>query len=136
MKFRVERDALADAVTWAPRRTLPLRGCSCESHHHGGTRPSANAARVRSLQGRKAVVGVHAGLSSLIQLVGKDVQHELAVAVRVDVSVGLQIQVTLQLVSIDQIAVVSQTDAVRTVDIKWLSLGVGTTPRGWVSQMT
>ena len=91
---------------------------------HGCTCPSANAKIVHPFQGCKAIVGVDTGLSSLVQLIGEDVQHKLTVALRVDMPVCVLIEELAELRRINQVAVVGHADAVRAVHVEWLCLSV------------
>ena len=78
------------------------------------------AAAVHALQSRKDVLLVDSGLSSLIEFAGKDVQHQLAVTVGVDVSVSLLVKELAQLGSIDEVAIVREDNSVGAVDVKRL----------------
>ena len=92
-----------------------------KASEHGGASPAALAFCIGSLQGGEAVVAVDTCFSRFIQFVGEDVEHELAVAVGVDVAVGFLVQEALELRSIDEITIVREGDA-GGVDEERLSL--------------
>jgi hypothetical protein len=103
---------------------------------HRCASPSANAEFVHPFQGCKAIVGVDTRLSRLIQLIRENVQHELAVALGVDMPVCVLVQELAKLGRVDQVAVVGHTDAVWTVDVEWLCLGVRAASGRGVSKVT
>jgi hypothetical protein len=89
---------------------------------HGSACPTTNAQLVHPFQGCKAVASVDTGLASLVQLIGEDVQHELAVALRVDVPVRFMVESLSQRRSVDQVTIVRHADTVGAVDVEGLSL--------------
>ena len=93
------------------------------------------AAAVHALQGGKDVLLVDSGFSGLVEFAGKDVQHQLAVTVGVDVSVGLLVKELAKLRSIDEVAIVREDNSVRAVDVKWLGFRRRACARRGVSQV-
>lgn len=91
---------------------------------HSGTCPSTSAKLVHPLQCREAVISVDTCLARLVELIREDIQHQLAIALRVDVSMSLVVQALAQRRGIDEVAIVSHTDAVRAVYVEGLSLRV------------
>ena len=75
------------------------------------------------LEGTEDVVGVDTGLAGLVQGVGKDVEHQLAVRVGVHMTMGLLVEIAAQGGSVDEVTVVSEADAVGRVDVERLTLG-------------
>jgi len=92
---------------------------------HSSACPATFTALVHAAQGGEEVLFVDTSLLCLTQLIGEDVQHELTVTISVDVAVGFQVQVALQLWSIDQVAIVSQADTVGAVNVEGLGLCIG-----------
>ncbi|KAI5309825.1 hypothetical protein KEM55_002324, partial [Ascosphaera atra] len=77
-----------------------------EAGEHGGAGVAAVALVVHLAEGVEEVLVVDTGLFGLVELVRENVQHELAVAVRVDVAVRLVVEEVLQLAGVDQVPVV------------------------------
>ena len=102
---------------------------------HSSTSPSSRASLVHASQSEKNILLSDTELSSLVQLIGEDVEHELRVTVSVDVAVGIVIEEAGELLGIDQIAVVCKGDAVRAVHVEWLSLSRCAASGGWVSKV-
>jgi hypothetical protein len=102
---------------------------------HGSARPTTNAKLVHSFQSCKAIAGIDTGLASLVELIGEDVQHELTIALCVDVSVGDLIKALSESWGVDEVAVVGHADTVRAVNIKRLSFRVGTAAGGGVAKV-
>lgn len=103
---------------------------------HGGAGPSSRASLVHAGQGEKDILLSDTELSSLVQLIGKDVEHELGVTVGVDMAMGLVVQKRSKLRRIDQVSVMCKGDAVRAVHIEWLCLSRCAAPGGWVAKVT
>lgn len=103
---------------------------------HSGAGPATLAPLVHPAKTGKDILLVDTRFLGLTQLIRKDVQHQLAITVGVDVTMGFQIEIPLQLGGIDQISIVGQANAVRTIYIERLSLGICTASRSWISQMT
>ena len=95
-----------------------------ETSKHGSAGPTTLALLVHALKSKETVGRVDTGLSSLVELVGKDVQHELAVALGVDVAMGFLVQIAPKLGSVDEVTIVSKADAVRGVDVERLRLSI------------
>lgn len=112
---------------------------------HRSTCPTAFTSSVHAFKRSKAVLGVDASLARLIEFICKNIQHELAVTVGVDMPVSLLIEESLDLGSVDQIAIVGEAlrgdslgrlaepltkreayDAIWGIDIEWLCLSIGT----------
>jgi hypothetical protein len=101
---------------------------STESHdaksgQHCRACPPALTPIVHPAQGVEEILGIDAGLLCLVQLIGEDIQHQLAVAVGIKMAVGFEVQVALELYGVDQVAVMGEADAVRAIDIERLGLG-------------
>ena len=90
---------------------------------------------VQSAETAEQILVVDTGLFRLAKFVGKDVQHQLAVAVGVDMPVGLGIQVLSELVRVDEIAVMGEADTIGAIDVEWLRLYLGACPGGGIPQM-
>lgn len=103
---------------------------------HGSACPSTNAQLVHALESGKAVIGVNTRLASLVELISKDVQHELTVALGVDVSVRLVIKTFSERGRVDEVAIVRHADSVRTIHVERLCLCMGAAAGGRVSQVT
>lgn len=103
---------------------------------HGGTCPAANALLVHPAQSIEAVLGVDTGLAGLVELVGKNVQHQLAVTLRVDVTVSLLVEDALELGSVDEVAIVGQADSIWAVYVEGLGFRVGAAAGRGVSEVT
>lgn len=103
---------------------------------HRRASPAPLASLVHPAQACKEIFPVHTRLLGLAELIGKDVQHQLTIAISVDVAVGLKIQVSFQLGSIDEVSVMGQANTVGAVHIKGLSLGIRAASSSWVSQMS
>lgn len=67
-------------------------------------------------------MSIYTGLLRLIQLVGEDIQHQLAVTISVDMAMGFQVQVALEFHSVNEVTVVSEADSVGAVNIERLGL--------------
>lgn len=102
---------------------------------HGNTCPPANAALVHPFQGCKAIVGVDTSLSSLVELISEDIQHQFAITLGVDVSMSLLVQMFAQFRRVDEVAIVAHGDAIGAVDVERLCLRVCATASSWVSKM-
>jgi hypothetical protein len=76
-----------------------------ETGQHGNTSVSSSAAGHSGLHGGKDVFLVDSELSGLLEVVGKDVEHELRVRVGVDVSVGLGVECLPESGGVDQVSV-------------------------------
>ena len=76
---------------------------------HRGARPTALAPVICPFQSGETVLGVDACLAILMQFVRENVEHDLAVALRVDVTVRLLVQELLELRGVDQVAVMRET---------------------------
>lgn len=100
------------------RRTSECQNAVARDHRCAC--PTAMATAIHAPQGRKDVLLIDSGFSGLVEFAGKDVQHQLAVTVGVDVSVGLLVKELAQLRSIDEVAVVREDNSVGAVDVKWL----------------
>ena len=74
-------------------------------------------------------------LAQLEKLVGKHVEEDLRVGVGIDVAqVGAK-YVALELVGVDQVAVVGQRDAVGRVHVEGLRFRGRSAPRGWIAHV-
>lgn len=62
-----------------------------KSGKHCRACPPALTPTVHPAQGVENILGIDAGLLRLVQLVGEDIQHQLAVAVGVDMAVGFEV---------------------------------------------
>jgi hypothetical protein len=100
---------------------------------HGGACPSTSTQCVHALQGGEAVVGIDTRLASLVEFISKDVQHKLAIALRVDVPVGLVVETLSQRRCVDEVAIVRHADSIRAVHIERLCLCVGAATSSGVS---
>ena len=103
---------------------------------HRCASPSSNATLVHSRQCRKAVSCVHACLSSFVQLICEDIQHQLAVAVGIYVPICLLVQKALELRSVDQVAVMRKADSIWAVDVEWLRFRIGATSSSGIPQVS
>lgn len=101
----------------------------------GSAGPSTFTPLIHAAQTGEQIFFVDSSLLCLTQFIGKDVQHELTVTLSVDVTVCLQIQVSLQLRSVDEVSVVGKADSVWAVHIEGLGLRSGTAASSGVSQM-
>lgn len=102
---------------------LVAEGEDTEASNHSSDGPATLAPLVRLLEGTEDVVGVDTGLAGLVQGVGKDVEHQLAVRVGVHMTMGLLVEIAAQGGSVDEVTVVSEADAVGRVDVERLTLG-------------
>lgn len=94
-----------------------------EASNHGSDGPATLAPLVRLPEGNEDVVGVDTSFASLVQGVGKDVEHQLAVGVGVHMTMGLFIEISAQGGSVDEVTVVREADAVGRVDVERLAFG-------------
>lgn len=78
---------------------------------------------------------VDTGLLGLAELIGEDVEHQLAVTVGVDVTVGFKVKVLPEVSGIDEVTVVRKADTVGAVHVERLGLGVGTGSCGRIAQV-
>lgn len=98
--------------------------------------PSTFTPPVHATQCRKDVIAVNARFAGDIEFVGKDIQHQLTVAICIDVSMCLLIEEVFQLEGIDEVAVVRETYAIGTVDEERLRLSVCACARGGISKVS
>jgi hypothetical protein len=91
---------------------------------HSCACPSANATLIHPFQGCKAIASIDTRLASLIELAGEDVQHQLAVALSVDMPMGILIQEAPQLGGINKVPVVCEANSIRAVHVKGLRFRV------------
>ncbi len=110
--------------------------CKVHTGKHRGTGPSALTLAIHAAETGKEILGIDSRLLRLVELVGKDVDHQLAVAVRVDVPMRLLVKEALELLRVDEVPVVRKANAVGTIDIEGLSLGIGAASSSRISQMT
>lgn len=94
-----------------------------EASNHGSDSPATLAPLVRLPEGNEDVVGVDTRLAGLVQGVGKDVEHQLAVRVGVHMTMGLFIEIAAQGGSVDEVTVVRKANAVGRVDVERLAFG-------------
>ena len=106
-----------------------------KTSQHGSASPTTNASGVHPTQAAEDILLVDTGFTSLVELTGEDVEHQLAVAIGIDVSVGLSVQKGSELLRIDQITIVSESDTVWTVDIEGLCLGARAASCSRISQV-
>lgn len=102
---------------------------------HGSAGPSTFTPFIHPTQASEEVFFVDSGLLCLTQFIGKDVEHELTVTLSVDVTVCLQVQISLQLGSIDEVSVMGKANAIRAVHVEGLGLRIGTAASGRIPQM-
>ena len=119
---------------WANAIGIP-EADKTETSKHGSAGPTTLALLVHALKSEETVGRVDTGLSSLVELVGKDVQHELTVALGVDVAMGFLIQITPEFGCVDEVTVVSKADAVRGVDVERLRLSICAAASSRVSEV-
>lgn len=98
-------------------------GQDAETSNHGSDGPTTLAPLVRLLEGTEDVVCVDTGLAGLVQGVGEDVEHQLAVRVGVYMTVSLLVEIVAQSGSVDEVTVVRKADAVGRVDVERLTFG-------------
>jgi hypothetical protein len=106
-----------------------------ETSQHGSASPTTLALLVHALESKEAVGRVDTGLSSLVELVGENVQHELTVALGVDVAMRLLVQITPKFGRVDEVTIVSEADTVRGVDVERLRLSICAAAGSWVSEV-
>lgn len=90
---------------------------------HSGTGPAANTSVIHSTEGVDNVLIIDTCLPRLIQLIGKDVEHQLAVTVRIDVPVRFEVEKVLEIGRIYEVARCREADSVRAVNVEWLCFG-------------
>ena len=106
-----------------------------EASKHSCAGPSSRAPLVHAGQGEKDILLSDTELSSLVQLIGEDVEHELGVTVSIDVAVCIVIEEAGELIGIDQVAVVCKGNAVGAVHVEWLGLSRCAASGGWVTEV-
>lgn len=89
--------------------------------NHARDSPCTFTSLVSLGQGAENVVGVDTGLASLVEVAGEDIEHQLAVRIGVDVTVGLLVEIGAQSRSIDQVAVVCEADTIWRVHVERLA---------------
>ena len=75
---------------------------------HRSTCPTAFTSPVHAFKSSKAVLRVDTSLACLVQFICKNIQHELAITVSVDMPMSLLIEKPLKLGGVDQIAIVGE----------------------------
>src|SRR5699024_9127458 len=102
--------------------------------------PCALALLIRTRQSLEDVVNIHSRLAGVVEGVGENVEHQLAVGVGVDMAVSLLVEEAAQLWGVCDVAVMGEAnlisacraglfdegnvpDAVRRVDVERLRLG-------------
>ena len=83
-------------------------GQDAKPGNHGRGGPRSLASLVCLGHGAEDVVDVDTGLARIVEGVGKDIEHQLAVRVRVDMTMGFFVEVAAQLGGVDQVAVVGK----------------------------
>ena len=119
---------------WANAIGIP-EADKTETGKHGGTSPTTLTLLIHALKGKEAVGRVDTGLSSLVELVGENVQHELTVALSVDVAMSFLVQITPEFGRVDEVTIVSKADAVRGVDVERLRLSICAAASSRVSEV-
>lgn len=117
------------------RRNIPGDRKTARTSKHRRTGPSALASTIHPAETGKEILRIDTGLLGLVELVRKDVEHQLAVAVRVDMPMRLLVEKVLEPLRVDEVSVVRKTDAVGAVDVERLRLGVGATSSRRISKM-
>ena len=116
-------------------RGLSLACCVQLTGQHRSASPAADASPVHSAQARKEVFFVDASLLCLVKLVGEDIEHQLAIAICVDMPMGLVVKETLELLRVDEVSIMSKANTVRAVNVKRLRFRVGTASSRRISKM-
>lgn len=115
-------------------------GKDAKAGDHGRHGPCALALLIRTRQSLEDVVNIHSRLAGVVEGVGENVEHQLAVGVGVDMAVSLLVEEAAQLWGVCDVAVMGEAnlisacraglfdegnvpDAVRRVDVEWLRLG-------------
>ncbi|KAK5636758.1 hypothetical protein RRF57_012470 [Xylaria bambusicola] len=65
------------------------------------------------MAGSEDILNVDSGLAGIVERIGENVEHEFAVRVRVHMTMGLFIQVSMQFGSIDEVSIVSKATVTR-----------------------
>jgi hypothetical protein len=125
----------------------PLAGISGLTSQHRNTCISSLTALVQIRQSGEDILLVDTELSGLLQRTREYVQKDFAIGLRVDVAMGLEIEILSQLVCVDQVAILLQynksasvtchvakqdqlstnmgkANSVRSVNVEGLRLGV------------
>jgi hypothetical protein len=89
---------------------------------HGSARPATNTELVHAFESSKAIVGIDTRLSSLIQLISEDVQHEFTVTLGIDMPVCFVVKSLAQCGSVDEVAVMGHGNTVWAVHVERLRL--------------
>ena len=82
------------------------------------------------------VVLVNAQPTPPLKLVGEHVEQDLRVRIRVHVPEVIAVDLKLQGIRIDEVAVVGKRDSVRRVDVEGLRFGGGVPARGGIAHVT
>lgn len=104
------------------RVTEPNKAESC---NHGRACPAAPTPCVRPLQTCDTILDIDARLFGLLKLARKDVKQDFRVGESVAMAEADLIEVGLELAGVQKVAVVRETNAERSVDVKRLRLSRG-----------
>ena len=100
-----------------------------ESRNHGRASEASDAPLVHAREGSEDIFRVDTRLAGLVELVGENVEHQLAVALGVDVTVGGVVEICPKFFGVDEVSIVSEADTVGRVDVEGLALGTATDSR-------
>lgn len=76
----------------------------------GGTSPAPYASLVHALKSIHYVLIIDPCLAGLVQLIGKDVEHQFTVTLGVDMSVCFDVEEAFEIGGIDQVAILDIED--------------------------
>src|SRR5690606_7320781 len=87
---------------------------------HRDDRVAARPTRVERFDGVEDLLRLEAVRGVLAELVSEDVEKHLGIGTRVEMTVILLLDEALELVGVDEVAVVREADAVRRIDVERL----------------
>jgi len=106
-----------------------------ETRNHGCTRPATLTPLIHTRQRLEDILDVGTSFARLAQLMSKDIEHKLAIAVGVDVPMSDEIEELGQLWRINEVAIVGKANAMGAVAVKRLRFRTVARAGCWVSKM-
>lgn len=110
-------------------------GLLTKSSNHSRTRPTTLTPLIHPRKRIENIFLIHTRFARFIQFIRKDIQHQLAVAICVDMAMRLLVEMFPQFARVHEVTIVCEADTVGTVDVEWLRFGTRVGACGGIAEV-